>query len=79
MGNDHATSQKAPGGRSIPRVCRKINRGRFWLQAYQMGFLGVKAVADLAQGKKISKFLDTGVVMVNKSNIDKPEAKNVLY
>jgi ribose transport system substrate-binding protein len=47
--------------------------------AYQMGFLGVKAVADLAQGKKINKFLDTGVVMVNKSNIDKPEAKNVLY
>jgi ribose transport system substrate-binding protein len=47
--------------------------------AYQMGNLGVKTAIEVAQGKKVPKFLDTGVVMVTKANIDKPEAKNVLY
>ena len=44
-----------------------------------MGHLGVTTVADVVAGKKVPKFLDTGVVMVTKKNIDKPEAKNVLY
>jgi ribose transport system substrate-binding protein len=47
--------------------------------AYQMGSLGVKTAIEVAQGKKVPKFLDTGVVMVTKGNIEKPEAKNVLY
>jgi ribose transport system substrate-binding protein len=47
--------------------------------SYQMGYLGVKTVADVIAGKKVAKFVDTGVVMVSKTNIDKPEAKNVLY
>lgn len=47
--------------------------------AYQMGSLGVKTAVQVSQGKKVPKFLDTGVVMVTKTNIDKPEAKNVLY
>jgi ribose transport system substrate-binding protein len=47
--------------------------------AYQMGSLGVKTAVQVSQGKKVPKFLDTGVVMVTKGNIEKPEAKNVLY
>jgi ribose transport system substrate-binding protein len=47
--------------------------------SYQMGYLGVKTVAEVLAGKKVPKTLDTGVVMVTKSNIDAPEAKNVLY
>jgi ribose transport system substrate-binding protein len=47
--------------------------------SYQMGHLGVKTVADVIAGKKVAKFVDTGVVVVTKGNIDKPEAKNVLY
>lgn len=47
--------------------------------AYQMGSLGVKTAVQVSQGKKVPKFLDTGVVLVTKGNIDKPEAKNVLY
>lgn len=47
--------------------------------AYMMGHLGVTTVADVVSGKKVPKFLDTGVVMVTKKNIDTPEAKNVLY
>jgi ribose transport system substrate-binding protein len=44
-----------------------------------MGELGVKTVVNLIEKKPVSKNLDTGVVMVTKDNIDKPEAKNVLY
>jgi ribose transport system substrate-binding protein len=47
--------------------------------AYMMGHLGVTTVADVVAGKKVPKFLDTGVAMVTKKNIDTPEAKNVLY
>jgi len=47
--------------------------------SYQMGYLGVKTIVDILNGKQVPKFLDTGVVLVTKSNIDKPEAKNVLY
>jgi ribose transport system substrate-binding protein len=47
--------------------------------AYQMGKLGVETAVEVASGKKVPKFRDTGVVMVNKSNLDSKEAKNVLY
>ncbi|HEX5685158.1 MAG TPA: ABC transporter substrate-binding protein [Ideonella sp.] len=47
--------------------------------SYQMGYLGVKTLAEVIGGQKVGKFVDTGVVMVTKGNIDKPEAKNVLY
>jgi len=47
--------------------------------SYQMGNLGVKTVVDAINGKSVPKFVNTGVVMVTKENIDKPEAKNVLY
>ena len=47
--------------------------------SYQMGELGVKAIGDLLAGKTIDSFIDTGVVIVTKDNIDQPEAQNVLY
>lgn len=47
--------------------------------SYQMGYLGVQSVVKLLAGEKIPKFLDTGVVLVTKANIEQPEAKNVLY
>jgi ribose transport system substrate-binding protein len=47
--------------------------------SYQMGELGVKTVVSLIEKKPVPKDLDTGVVIVTKENIDKPEAKNVLY
>ena len=47
--------------------------------SYQMGELGVKAIGDLLAGNKIDSFIDTGVVIVTKDNIDKPVAQNVLY
>jgi ribose transport system substrate-binding protein len=47
--------------------------------AFEMGKLGVKTVAEIVDGKKVPAFRDTGVLMVNKKNIDTPAAKNVLY
>jgi ribose transport system substrate-binding protein len=47
--------------------------------SYQMGYRGVKTIAELLSGKKPAKFANTGVVLVTKSNIDSPEAKQVLY
>jgi len=47
--------------------------------AYQMGALGVKTAVDALDKKTVPRFRDTGVVMVTRTNIDKPEAKNVLY
>jgi len=47
--------------------------------SFQMGALGVKTVIDVIEGKKVPKFVNTGVVLVSKKNIDLAEAKNVLY
>ncbi|SIQ10875.1 monosaccharide ABC transporter substrate-binding protein, CUT2 family [Rhizobium sp. RU35A] len=47
--------------------------------SFQMGELGVKTLSKILKKEKVEKFVDTGVVVVTKENIDKPEAKNVLY
>ncbi len=47
--------------------------------SFQMGELGVKAVIDVLNGEKVEPFIDTGVVLVTKENIDEPVAQNVLY
>ena len=47
--------------------------------SFQMGELGVKAVMDILAGDKVDSYIDTGVVLVTKDNIDAPEAQNVLY
>jgi len=47
--------------------------------SFQMGELGIQTVLKVMNKEKVEKFVDTGVVIVTKDNIDKPEAKNVLY
>jgi ribose transport system substrate-binding protein len=47
--------------------------------SYQMGELGVKAIGEILAGNTVEKFINTGVVIVTKDNIDAPEAQNVLY
>ncbi|MGK9052211.1 ABC transporter substrate-binding protein [Neorhizobium petrolearium] len=47
--------------------------------SFQMGELGIQTVLKVMSKEKVEKFVDTGVVIVTKDNIDKPEAKNVLY
>lgn len=47
--------------------------------SFQMGELGVNAVIDVISGNTVDSFIDTGVVLVDDSNIDAPVAQNVLY
>ncbi len=48
--------------------------------SFNMGYLGVKTAYDVAyNGATVEKTVDTGFIMVTKDNIDKDEAKNVLY
>ena len=47
--------------------------------SFAMGEKGVNTVIDLLNGQKVEDFINTGVVMVDKENIDSDEAQNVLY
>ncbi|WP_417844983.1 ABC transporter substrate-binding protein [Thalassospira sp.] len=47
--------------------------------SYQMGEKGIETIATLLKGEKVESFINTGVVLVTKDNIDADEAQNVLY
>ncbi|WP_439563115.1 ABC transporter substrate-binding protein [Roseinatronobacter sp.] len=47
--------------------------------SFAMGELGVQAVMDILAGEAVESFINTGVVMVDKDNVDTDEAQNVLY
>jgi len=44
-----------------------------------MGHKGIETVVGVIEHKPVPKLVDTGVVMVDKQNLDSPQAKNVLY
>ena len=45
---------------------------------YKMGYEGVKAVALAIKGQPVEKKMDTGVAVVTKDALDKPEIKALL-
>ena len=47
--------------------------------SFAMGEKGVETVIKLIDGEKVDDFINTGVVIVDKDNIDSDEAQNVLY
>jgi len=47
--------------------------------SWQMGNKGIQTVVGVIEHKPVAKLVDTGVVMVEKPNLDSQEAKNVLY
>lgn len=47
--------------------------------SFAMGEKGVNTIIKLLNGEKVDDFINTGVVIVDKDNIDSPEAQNVLY
>jgi ribose transport system substrate-binding protein len=47
--------------------------------SYQMGYKGIQTLVSVIERKSVSKQVDTGVMMVEKQNLDSSEAKNVLY
>jgi ribose transport system substrate-binding protein len=44
---------------------------------FKMGYLSVKMMAQHIQGEKIEKFVDTGVHLVTKANMDEPKNKEL--
>jgi len=44
-----------------------------------MGYLGVMTAVKHLRGEKVEKRIDTGVVLVTKENMDKPEVHELLY
>ena len=47
--------------------------------SWQMGHKGIETVIGVIERKPVPKQIDTGVVMVDKQNLDSQQAKNVLY
>ncbi|WP_128255593.1 ABC transporter substrate-binding protein [Falsirhodobacter deserti] len=47
--------------------------------SFAMGEQGVQTVMDILNGETVESFINTGVVMVDQSNVDSAEAQNVLY
>ena len=47
--------------------------------SFQMGEMGVQAILKLLNGETVPNFIDTGVVLATKDNIDHPAVQNVLY
>jgi ribose transport system substrate-binding protein len=47
--------------------------------SYQMGYEGIQTVVNVIEHKPVPKQVDTGVVLVDKQNLDSQDAKNVLY
>jgi ribose transport system substrate-binding protein len=45
----------------------------------RMGYLGVKSVVALLQGKKVEPRIDTGVGFVTKANFDAPEMAEIVH
>jgi ribose transport system substrate-binding protein len=45
---------------------------------FNMGYLGVKTMMDVLDGKKVEKRIDTGAKLVTKENMDQPEIKELL-
>ena len=45
---------------------------------FKMGYEAVKAAVEKLNGKKVPKIIDTGVVMVTKADLDKPEIKELI-
>jgi ribose transport system substrate-binding protein len=47
--------------------------------SYQMGYEGIQTVVNVIEHKPVPKQVDTGVVLVDKQNLDSQDARNVLY
>src|SRR5262245_53969704 len=46
---------------------------------FNMGYLGVRTMADHLLGKPVEKKIDTGVILVTKENLETPEVQNLLH
>ncbi len=47
--------------------------------SYRMGLESVATVIKVIEKQKVPKFIDTGVLLIDKANLDSADARNVLY
>jgi ribose transport system substrate-binding protein len=67
------------GSQSVEGMKKGDVQGLVVQNPMQMGYLGVKAVVDHLQGRKLAKVVDTGVTLVTRENMDEPKIKELLY
>lgn len=67
------------GTQSIEGLQRGDIQGLVVQNPVKMGYLGVMTVVEHAEKKKVTKKVDTGVVMVTKENMEQPEVKELLH
>jgi ribose transport system substrate-binding protein len=67
------------GSQSVEGMKKGDVQGLVVQNPMQMGYLGVKAVVDHLQGKKLQKVVDTGVTLVTPENMNDAKIKELLY
>lgn len=67
------------GSQSVEGMKKGDVQGLVVQNPMQMGYLGVKAIVDNLQGKKLEKVVDTGVTLVTPDNMNDAKIKELLY
>ena len=67
------------GSQSVDGLKKGDVQGLIVQNPMQMGYLGVKAVVDHLQGKKLEKVVDTGVTLVTRENMEEARIKELIY
>lgn len=67
------------GAQSVEGLAKGDVHGLVVQNPVKMGYLGVKAVVDAAQKKKLEKKTDTGVQVITKDNMEQPEMDALLH
>jgi ribose transport system substrate-binding protein len=67
------------GAQSVEGLKKGDVQGLVVQNPMRMGYLGVKTIVDILQGRKVEKVVDTGVQLVTPENMDQPESKELLY
>jgi ribose transport system substrate-binding protein len=67
------------GTQSVEALKKGDIQGLVVQNPMQMGYLGVKAIVDHLQGKKVDKVVDTGVTLVTPDNMSEPKIQELLH
>ncbi len=67
------------GTQSVDGLSKGDVQGLVVQNPMKMGYLGVKAIVDVAQKKKVVKKVDTGVHVITKENMDQLENRELLH
>jgi ribose transport system substrate-binding protein len=67
------------GTQSVEALKKGDIQGLVVQNPMQMGYLGVKAVVDHLQGKKVEKVVDTGVTLVTPDNMGEAKIQELLH